>query len=1332
MNDPLLAVILATSSSRGSHIVFRWPNHPTVFKRYSKVKYYAENYHSAPAAHSHHKHDQNDLDPVRQKANWDRHDEDHDDDEHDHDQDDQYTDDVGKSDTASSSSEYDQDSDASNSDQGPPTSTRNTNLHDATSVARSRTSAGASRSKSKSRKPLSALDESLHSLRSLDRSPNIHDGSAAANNTHTVATQQPESDAGGTSNHLSPEEKARREERAARAYRTYLGYDTDLLASILSPRQELAHQKFELVIDDLAFLGHPVRVGPRGQWGDSDDVTDKDSDADDQDSNRYNSSRGRSTSASRQVSPTRGRVQPPQSDASSTRSLAPLTQFHLVLVLDRPDPSAALGGMDLSSWLQLFYDHIVFKTTASLFAEQVRADYVAKEAEKLLALRERCMDDGQSYSAYAAQCLGISSLARCMRDLHKSISTSSDAFLTINDRIEVHLQLPPILQHPEKILKVPDVETELDPNDPIFLSGGGFAGMGKEGGDGDEYGGGYDRLMSLGPSELTFEEWTRTTGPYLLPWKTLLLLQDHPDDAAARQRSPRTSPYIGSEAETGPNVNESLGFEQLTRKFTALFRPRYSEMLNFDEVANTLDWDLYDDVYPMVRHLIYYRQARVIDVPRPGHVYGISPLFDFKRLPALCHSWADTFPELPPLAAFLSQISSALRPLSALLPGRYQRQLCLDVLIWLLRQEVVVKLHIRLRLVATQRVKLRAIERRQERLERKRKRKERKQQRLARLEAKQARQAQREERKRELQKQRQSEASRENETEQEQRGRSRDRDRSRSADTRRALLPAEGERTSESVELTRSVSGLSGSRPNTLDEPADAAASAGQDRQESESDAKDGSTSQPSHRSHHHHHHHHHHQQGHHGYDHHANTAMPPVGSQPSAPILISSAISSGQRFETLKFERRPVLRSRSPSTALSVSFSNTVALHRPRAGTSGSASSSGMGVGRIESLSMTPNTSSIGHRSPARSATPRGRRIPRHVRNASTASGPSQGSAGRASQPSSSGGAGLGLGAGTEGTLAAASHSSSVPNTAAVLSKKGRMMSRSPSRARLKITGFGQDEEVEIDGDSESMSMDVAGELADAEEEGVTQTEDDRRLSLVGEEADDDDDGGGGGGDGDAPFLPPIGDENISPTTIKPPATPARRSRGRRWSQKPASTTSASSIHEGLRRISMASERPDFPPSPLASSSEEGGASQDHRCGSDCPADCPHASMSCSSSSSSSECSRSPLTSDLSDFDDEFDDEEGEDQPTKPSQLDTTETLIIEPSRATREENEWISAMVEGKPAWLVKKLFRLLPYLNGKHTIDEIEYRVAMKRKEIRILLAEFREVVVTFMHP
>ncbi|KAJ1578940.1 hypothetical protein NDA14_000936 [Ustilago hordei] len=1352
MSEPLLGVILATSSSRGSHIVFRWPNNPKLFKRYSKVKYYTD---ARPPGRSHL---DDDLDPVRQKAKWDRHDEDEDDNA------DANPPDNGQSDTPSSSDVEDSDGTVADDDE-------NRSVRDPaeTIVSYGRSKGGAapstSRSKSKARRPMTGLEESTQSVRSADRQNGGHRDNG---DTHDKA---PDSDA-GTSKEFSPEEKARREERAARAYKTYLGYDIEILASILNPRPELAHQKFELIVDDLAFLGHPVSAGKAGTWGDPEnnrDGNDKDADDDNDRSKAQTQQRGRSglrkevrpydlqdgeetskdstaptsakndkaelQSSAKSRSISQSCMELTTDSTTSSKSHAPLSSFHLVLVLDRPDPSAAMSGMDLSSWLQLFYDNIVFKMTAALFAEQSKSDYVGCETEKLLSLRERCMDDGQAYAAYAAQCLGISSLARCIRDLHKSISTSSDAFLTINDRIEVHLQLPPILQDPTNLPKTVDIETELDPNDPIFLSGGGFAGLGKEGADEDGGGGTYDRLLDLAPHQLSFEEWCRTTGPYLLPWKTLLLLHDQADETLARGRqtpgnsSPAGMASPGGGGSTGP---EAHGFEQLARNFTSLFRLNLNHSLNLSEVADMLGWNLYEDVYPMVRHLIYYRQARVIDIPRVHHVYAISPLFDFARLGPLSTIWAQTFPDMVPLPVFLSQLSSSARPLSTYFPSRHQRELALDVLIWLLRREVVVKMHIRLRLIATENVKRRTAERRIERHERHRARKEKKRERAARAEARRIKKSQAEEKQKrkaaEQAEREKAEAGVKEVGQQENRGRSRDGDRSRSTDARRQATATaeatEGEGMKDDCDICATseeaavpTSGLSVSRPPILAHPdrvAEAAAAAAEIAGGSTGAEERKSTSREHDGHHHHHHHGHHHHLHHHHLHHHRHHHRHPkdsTGGTDSSAAAATDATTaekspvpinigpSKQAFDELKFERRPVLRSRSPSTAmktpasmsqgLSVSFSNLSERgelgHRARADTTGSTSSGGAGLGlaqgrnRGDGLSMTPTTSQQ-----SRPTTPNviGRSIPLHVRDRSAGGGSSNVSSsaegsvpGRARRATSSASRGGG--------------------------RKGVARSRSPSRARMRVKGFGVGAEVEIDEEK-------------SDEEAAVPEEEDANA------------------DGDDRF-------EAKPSVL------ASKLRSLQLGCKEQTAGQKNSKEMKKRRISTASERPDLPP---PSESEVSGAEHPSAC-------------SCDRCSTSSSSSRSISTSDFS-LSSELDSDCYSPGPsrhrhrrhstscsgssptssspalhqsnttTTAGEEDFTESLIVEPSRASRRENEYISTMVAEKEPATVKNFFRLLPYLNGKHTIDEIEYRVRMRRRDIRRLLNVFREFIVTFMHP
>lgn len=174
------------------------------------------------------------------------------------------------------------------------------------------------------------------------------------------------------------------------------------------------------------------------------------------------------------------------------------------------------------------------------------------------------------------QALASSSLPRSLRDLHTSIARSSGAFVSINDTIDAHLQLPPLIHDPVRMLSALDVQTELDGNDPVFLAGEGRPELDLDlnprgnalgsGLAGDEMGGrnpldtdvgeeSESKILqkirkysnSLLPEQFTFVEFTRTTGPFLLPWKTLLILNDRP--GAAIIGNSNSNSYSNSEAD---------------------------------------------------------------------------------------------------------------------------------------------------------------------------------------------------------------------------------------------------------------------------------------------------------------------------------------------------------------------------------------------------------------------------------------------------------------------------------------------------------------------------------------------------------------------------------------------------------------------------------------------------------------------------------------------------------------------------------------------------------------------------------------------------------------
>ena len=162
-----------------------------------------------------------------------------------------------------------------------------------------------------------------------------------------------------------------------------LGYSAEFLASMLSPQRAMCHQKFELVVDDLAFIGHPVCAEPDGAW-------------------RFAPERWKSTSRGRG---SRKGQSPRVDELSLTPEKTPIDKiaptsaatwlhtFHLVLVLDLPDPTSDTTG-SVAKYFEVLYEQIVFATTAVLYQEQVLHNYVETECDLLGALKDECNSKG--------------------------------------------------------------------------------------------------------------------------------------------------------------------------------------------------------------------------------------------------------------------------------------------------------------------------------------------------------------------------------------------------------------------------------------------------------------------------------------------------------------------------------------------------------------------------------------------------------------------------------------------------------------------------------------------------------------------------------------------------------------------------------------------------------------------------------------------------------------------------------------------------------------------------------------------------------------------------
>lgn len=166
-------------------------------------------------------------------------------------------------------------------------------------------------------------------------------------------------------------------------YDNVFNYPGDFLASLLCPQLSMCHQKFELIADAMAFIGHPVCAERDGLWRFKLDKSKQ-------------KGRGRNSQTNNMESQSSERSTHSVEDSKALKSSQSswLQTFNLVLVLDLPDPSSSASG-NVSKYFEAIYEHIAFPMTAVLFQEQTLGNFVEKECDTLTSLRDDCSSQGQ-------------------------------------------------------------------------------------------------------------------------------------------------------------------------------------------------------------------------------------------------------------------------------------------------------------------------------------------------------------------------------------------------------------------------------------------------------------------------------------------------------------------------------------------------------------------------------------------------------------------------------------------------------------------------------------------------------------------------------------------------------------------------------------------------------------------------------------------------------------------------------------------------------------------------------------------------------------------------
>lgn len=205
-------------------------------------------------------------------------------------------------------------------------------------------------------------------------------------------------------------------------YQYSLGYPLDFLSDMLTPPKSACNRKFEINVDELIFVGHPVTCGLDGRW--TYPELEEDSDVrptargrrardlpgpshlgtviENESSPDSNGTTGPPNTNRNGTTGTGTGTSGPERRSSTSRSRSDdgppeLNMFHLVVILDKPDPqigtqfegSAAIDPVDE------VYREIAFKWAAAAFDLQVRENYIAKQAYAISRMKDKCQNESE-------------------------------------------------------------------------------------------------------------------------------------------------------------------------------------------------------------------------------------------------------------------------------------------------------------------------------------------------------------------------------------------------------------------------------------------------------------------------------------------------------------------------------------------------------------------------------------------------------------------------------------------------------------------------------------------------------------------------------------------------------------------------------------------------------------------------------------------------------------------------------------------------------------------------------------------------------------------------
>ncbi|KAK9239220.1 nitrogen permease regulator of amino acid transport activity 3-domain-containing protein [Lipomyces kononenkoae] len=299
---------------------------------------------------------------------------------------------------------------------------------------------------------------------------------------------------------------------------------------------------------------------------------------------------------------------------------SPMIMFHVVFAMNPPE-------LEYNMRIDEMYDYVAAPLAECLRYEQHKSNYVWKQAQMMIRLREHAAMSGTPQEDLFAQTLTKSSLALALAQIFIALSTSSIAKVVING-ITRSFQIP-IQMHSATLPSILE---------PVTIPG-------------------FYLTTEDYSARLGLEDSQQNGMPFL---EHALLLLDEADK-------------IINELQTDP------------RSPMARFIRSASPTESLLKVAASSELSL-SDAETYARHLIYWRRARIIIPVHRRGIYIVVPTAPLSRLRTHSKLFAKAFPSLPSLPRMLEEISShEPRPYGTLIPSHHLRERYLDALAWLLR-----------------------------------------------------------------------------------------------------------------------------------------------------------------------------------------------------------------------------------------------------------------------------------------------------------------------------------------------------------------------------------------------------------------------------------------------------------------------------------------------------------------------------------------------------------------------------------------------------------------------------------------------------------------------